>query len=1071
MAVAQFLEDYSSLLPALHLLQKLGFQYLTPAEALALRGGKTSRVVLEGVLAQQLRQINRITFKAKHYAFNDANIDKAIEAISRVPLSNLLHTNEQIYDLLTLGKSLEQTIDGITRSYSLRYIDWEHIENNVFHVCDEFVVERHHSKETRRPDIVLFVNGLPLVVIECKRPDSKNPVEQGISQHVRNQRIDEIPDLYVYSQLLLSLAQNRAQYATTHTPLKFWASWKEENPEAQENTLRQLINDPLNEAQQAKLFQQRNPEQCAAMQRLWRSGELLPSAQDKILHSLCRPERLLELVYQFIVFDNGEKKVCRYQQYFAVKATLSRVKSIRGDQRRTGGVIWHTTGSGKSLTMVMLAKALALAPDIANPKIILVTDRVDLDEQIYKTFQACGKAVQRATSGENLHDLIAHNKATIITTIIDKFETATKKRKLQDAKFIDPGHNIFVLVDESHRSQYGTSHAKMRNVFPNACYIGFTGTPLLKQEKSTAQTFGGFIHKYTMNQAVRDGAVTPLLYEGRMSELRGEREQLDRWFERITQDLSKEQKLDLKKKFRREEELAKAEQRLAEIAYDIGQHFKNTFKGSGLKGQFAVSSKAEAIRYKRYFDDFNDVTTAVIISPPDTREDHTTVDEATLPEVQQFWKAMLDRYGNEKNYNEKLIAAFKNAEEPEIIIVVDKLLTGFDAPRNTVLYIDKRLKEHSILQAIARVNRLFEGKEHGWIIDYRGIFGALNDAIDTYAALEHEGFEAEDIAGTLSNVLDEIKALPQRHSNVWEVFKEIPNKQDIEALQRHLEPEDRRQRFYEVLGEFLRTLRLALGNAQFQDSTPAQKIQGYRNDLKFFLELRVAVKQRYGESVDYSSYEKQIRNLVNKYIGADQVREVIAPVDVFAMDRFEQELAGIEGDAAKADAIAARMKRTINEKLEEDPALYKRLSELIDEAIADHRAQRLSDAELLSKMRQHLDTLRGQGASDLPPVLNSHDAAKAYFGVVKEPVSGYRIEGKSTTDLAAEIAIKLEDIIDARKVRDWASKEDVQNDILNAIEDYLFSVKGRYELTLDYDTIDRIMEQVLTIAKRRDARH
>ncbi|MEZ5592361.1 MAG: type I restriction endonuclease subunit R [Gammaproteobacteria bacterium] len=907
MAAAQFLEDYSSLLPALQLLQALGYEYLPPSEALVLRGGSTSRVVLDGVLAQQLRKINSITFRGQQYAFSEANINNAIDAVSRLPFSNLLHTNEQIYDLLTLGKSLEQTIDGYTRSYSLRYIDWEHPENNVFHVCDEFVVERHHSKETRRPDIVLFVNGLPLVVIECKRPDIKQPVEQGISQHLRNQRIDEIPDLYVYSQLLLSIAQNSGRYATTQTPLKFWALWQEENAQAQEDTLLQLINEPLTETRKAQLFKQRSAAQCAQMERLWQSGQRLPSPQDKILHSLCRPDRLLPLIYQFIVFDNGVKKICRYQQYFAVKATLQRVKGVRGDDTRRGGVIWHTTGSGKSLTMVMLAKALALDNDISNPKVILVTDRVDLDEQIYKTFQACGKAVKRATSGENLHDLIAHDKASIITTIIDKFETATRKRKLQDAS-----HNIFVLVDESHRSQYGTSHAKMRNVFPHACYIGFTGTPLLRKEKSTAQKFGGFIHKYTMNQAVRDGAVTPLLYEGRMSELHGDRAQLDRWFERITKDLSAEQKLDLKKKFRREEELAKAEQRLAEIAFDIGQHFKNTYRNTGLKGQFAVSSKAEAIRYKRYFDEFGDVSTAVMISPPDTREDNTEVDEASVPAVQQFWKAMMAQYGNEKNYNEKLLTAFKSADEPEIIIVVDKLLTGFDAPRNTVLYIDKRLKEHNILQAIARVNRLFDGKAHGWIIDYRGIFGALNEAINTYAALENEGFDAEDVKGTLTNVLEEIKTLPQRHSDVWDVFKEVRNKQEIEALQRHLEPEDLRQRFYDTLADFARVLRLALGNAHFQNNTPAQKIKRYREDLKIFLNLRAAVKQRYGESVDYSSYEVQIRNLVNKYIGADSVRQLVQPVDVFAIDLFEKEIDSIPGAAAKADAIAARMKRTIH---------------------------------------------------------------------------------------------------------------------------------------------------------------
>ena len=264
----------------------------------------------------------------------------------------------------------------------------------------------------------------------------------------------------------------------------------------------------------ARLFTERDERQRRYMETVWQSGERHPSPQDKALHSLLKPERLLELIYQYIVFDNKEKKICRYQQYFAVAATIERIAHRKGDSQRPGGVIWHTTGSGKSLTMVMLAKALALAPEILNPKIVLVTDRVDLDDQIYKTFHACGKDVVQAKSGEHLIDLIAHNKANIITTIIDKFESASRKRKISDES-----SNIFVLVDESHRSQYGVSHAKMQNVFPNACYIGFTGTPLLKKEKATATKFGGFIHKYTMNQAVADGAVTPLLYEGRMSEL------------------------------------------------------------------------------------------------------------------------------------------------------------------------------------------------------------------------------------------------------------------------------------------------------------------------------------------------------------------------------------------------------------------------------------------------------------------------------------------------------------------------------------------------------------------------
>lgn len=1063
MAAQDYLEDLSSLLPAVLLLQKLGFSYLIPSENLALRGGKTSKPILESVLRKQLRKFNSITFKGKQHPFSDSNIQKAVQALTDIPFDSLMNTSEQVYDLLTLGKALEQTIDGYTKSFSLHYIDWKHPENNVYHVCDEFVLERRNSKQTRRPDIVLFVNGIPLVVIECKRPDLKDAAEEGISQHLRNQRTDEIPELFTYAQILLSVSQNKALYATTGTPAKFWAIWKEDDPTAQEKLLHELVNQATRDTLKDRLFAERDEQQRRTMETLWQSGQRLPSPQDKALHSLLKPDRLLELIYQYIIFDNKEKKICRYQQYFAVGATLQRVTQRKGDSQRPGGVIWHTTGSGKSLTMVMLAKALVLAPNIHNPKIVLVTDRVDLDDQIYRTFRACGKSVVQAKTGEHLLELIAYNKASIITTIIDKFESASRKRKISDES-----SNIFVLVDESHRSQYGISHAKMQNVFPNACYIGFTGTPLLKKEKATATKFGGFIHKYTMNQAVADGAVTPLLYEGRMSELHGDKAQIDLWFERITKDLTVEQKADLKKKFRREEELSKSEQRLAEIAYDIGQHFKTNYSGAGKKGQFAVSSKAMALRYKKYFAEFGDVTAEVVISPPDTREGNKTVDEDALEDVQVFWKTMMAKYGSDEKYQTGIINAFKYSDDPEILIVVDKLLTGFDAPRNSVLYLDKRLKEHNILQAIARVNRLFEGKDYGLIIDYRGIFGELNEAIDTYAALENEGFDPEDIEGALTDISEEIKLLAQRHTNVWEVFKEVVNQKDLEAMQRHLEPEDRRQRFYEVLSLFTKTLQLALANAKFQDETPEKKIARYKDDLKYFLNLRQAVKQRFGEAVDYSSYEIQIRNMVNKYIGADAVKQLIAPVNVFAIDEFEHQIDSIEGDAAKADAIASRIKKTITEKMEEDPALYKRLSELIDEAIAEHRAKRLSDMEYLKRIRGTLDALRGKSASDLPDILAHRDEAKAYYGVIQEPMASYTVKGYSTETFAAETAVRLENIIREHKIRDWTKNQDVKNLMMNEIEDYLYSLKGRYELAMNLELIEKISQQVLAIAERRD---
>lgn len=1063
MSAYDYLEDLSSLLPAVTLLDKLGYRYLTPSENLALRGGRTSKLILESVLSEQLRKFNSITFKGQQYSFSDSNIQKAVQALTDIPFDSLINTSEQIYDLLTLGKSLEQTIEGYTKSFSLHYIDWKHPENNIYHVCDEFVLERRNSKQTRRPDIVLFVNGIPLAVIECKRPDIKGAAEEGISQHLRNQRTDEIPELFTYAQLLLSISQNKALYGTTGTPVKFWATWKEEDQNRQEIHLHELVNKPASSAFKTQLFSERNQQQRTYMETLWQSGERLPSPQDKAIHSLLRPERLLELIYQYIVFDNKEKKVCRYQQYFAVGATLARVTQRKGDSQRPGGVIWHTTGSGKSLTMVMLAKALVLAPDIHNPKIVLVTDRIDLDDQIYKTFHACGRPVVQAKTGEHLLELITHNKASIITTIIDKFESASRKRKISNAS-----SNIFVLVDESHRSQYGVSHAKMQNVFPNACYIGFTGTPLLKKEKTTAAKFGGFIHKYTMNQAVADGAVTPLLYEGRMSELHGDKTQIDKWFERITKDLTNDQQADLKKKFRREEELSKSDQRLAEIAYDIGQHFKDNYRGTGKKGQFAVSSKAMALRYKKYFEEFGDVTTEVMISPPDTREGNKTVDEDTLEDVQVFWKAMMAKYGNDEKYQTSVINAFKYSDEPEILIVVDKLLTGFDAPRNSVLYLDKRLKEHNILQAIARVNRLFEGKDYGLIIDYRGIFGELNAAIDTYSALENEGFDPEDIEGTLTDIGEEIKLLAQRHTNVWEVFKEVTNQKDLEAMQRHLEPEDSRQRFYDALSLFAKTLQLALANAKFQDETPEKKIARYKDDLKYFLNLRQAIKQRYGETVDYSSYESQIRNMVNKYIGADAVKQLIEPVNVFAIDEFEHEIDTIEGDAAKADAIASRVKKTITEKMEEDPALYKRLSEMIDEAIAEHRAKRLSDVEYLKRIRETLDDLRGKTSSDLPDILAHRDEAKAYYGVIQEHLSACSVAGYKPEVFAAEVAVRLDEIISEHKIRDWTKNQDVKNLMMNEIEDYLYSLKGRYDLAIDLELIERITCNVLNIAERRD---
>lgn len=722
MDTPSFQEDLISQLPALELLQKLGYDYLTSDQTVSARGGRLANVVLDQVLAEQLRRQNIIRFKGREYPFSEGNILAAVQALKDVVDDGLLLTNEKVYDLLCLGKSLQQSIEGDSKSFQLDYIDWVHPENNVYHVTEEFVVERSGGQETRRPDIVLFVNGIPLVVIECKRPDLKDPIGQAISQHVRNQQRDQIPRLFFYAQLLLAVSKNEAKYATVGTPAKFWSGWKEDLSEEAEADLAEKVSVPLTESQVERIFASRESwvrERAAA----YGSLERQVTAQDRTLYALCRRERLLTLVFRFVLFDAGEKKVARYQQYFCVNKILDRVRRTQRNGTRKGGVVWHTQGSGKSLTMVMLAESLALDRAIDDYKIILVTDRVDLDDQIYKTFHHCGTQPVQAKTGKHLAELLRDNKARIITTVIDKFELALGKAGVRDEN-----PDIFVLVDESHRGQYGELHAKMKKALPNACFIGFTGTPVTKKDKNTIERFGGLIDTYTIEQAVEDKAVVPLLYEGRHVDQKVDSEAVDSWFERITASLSAEQKRDLKKKFSSSDQLNKAEQKVMRIAWDVSEHFRDNWQGTPYKAQLVAQDKATALLYKKFLDEFDMVTSEVLISGPDDREGEEDVHEESKGEVKAFWKAMMAKYGGEKEYNRQVISAFKHADAPEIIIVVDKLLTGFDAPRNTVLYLTRRLKGHALLQAIARVNRLFDGKDFGYIIDYRGVLQNLDEA-------------------------------------------------------------------------------------------------------------------------------------------------------------------------------------------------------------------------------------------------------------------------------------------------------------------------------------------------------
>jgi len=1059
----QINEKHLSQIPALQLLISLGFEYIKPAEALDERLGRTSNVLLENILRNQLKVINRIRYKRDEYLFSEENIQSAIQKLKNIRYDGLLRTNEAVYDLLTLGTAMEQTIEGDSKSFNLKYIDWRNPLRNRFHVTVEYSVERSRSTETARPDIVLFVNGIPFCVIECKAPHVE--LEQAVSQSIRNQNDEYIPKLFIYTQLVLAINKNSAMYATTGTAAKFWGIWKEPQMDAGKRgfrKLQELLNKPLGADTISRLSTTLdvNPAHLEANR--------LVTEQDKSLYSLCLPERLLELAWKFTVFDGGIKKVARYQQYFVTKSTLNRLKHFDNAGARKGGIIWHTQGSGKSLTMVMLARTLALDTEILNPRIVLVTDRDDLDKQLGNTFAACGLEANRATSGRNLLELVAEKQSGIITTLIHKFDKAYAVKKYQD-----DSADIFILVDESHRTQFGSFSARMKQMFPNACYLGFTGTPLLKKDKNSFTKFGQLIEPhYSITQAVEDGAVVPLLYEGRHVEMIQNQSAIDLWFERYTQGLTKEQQADLKRKYARAEMLNKADQVIYMRAFDISEHYRSNWQGTGFKAQIVAPNRVSALKYNAYLDEIGIVSSEVVISPPDMREGYDETDDETTDEVLKFWQKMMKRYGSEEEYTKQLINQFKHGSEPEILIVVSKLLTGFDAPRNVVLYLCRVLKEHTLLQAIARVNRLFEGKEFGFIVDYASVLGELDKALTMYSAFE--GFDESDLVGTLTSINSEIEKLPGRYSDLWDLFKTVKHSHDEEAYEALLADDEIREEFYGRLSEFSKNLAIALSSERFLSETDEKTLSKYKVDLRKFQSLKTSVKLRYAEAIDYRDYEPKIKKLLDTHIQANEVIQLNKPVNIFDDKMFNQvkEEQGVyqtkKSTGSKADTIAHATKKVITEKMAEDPAFYEKFSKLIQQAIEDFRAKRISDLDYLGKVVDIRNKVVGKVHDDVPDQLTGKEEAMAYYGVVKPFLENYDLNESGLETIAADTAIAIYGILETHKKVHFWDDEDAQNQTVNEIDDYLYDeLKTEKGIELSLDQMDEIIEKVLQVAKHR----
>jgi type I restriction enzyme R subunit len=1011
---------------AADVLQKLGYTFLTAGDCASERGGRYN-VLLKDTLRKKLHELNIFEYGGTKYNFKPANIERAIDELDTNLADGLIKASEKVYDALLLGRDLPETVaDGRILSFNLRYIDWENIENNAFHVTREFSVSNTAGDGGAMPDLVLFVNGIPFGVIECKAPmlDENYAVEQ----HIRNQSAEYIPQLFKFTQILLASNKNAVKYGTTGTGKKYWNIWKEQYSDWHNEKISQCVVDRM------------------------------PTEQDKTLVSLFAPERLLRLTRYFTLYDANVKKVARYQQFFAVEEIIKIVNT--NDQttgNRQSGVIWHTQGSGKSLTMVMLAKYLL--ERIRGAKVVIVTDRTELDRQIEQTFSHTRLKPARATSGKNLIELVSEGKSDIVTAIINKFSA------VENSKLKVESRDVFILVDESHRTNYGNLAAKMRLVFPNGCYIGFTGTPLMKNEK-TASRFGNrYIHKYTIKDGVDDKAIVPLIYEGRFVEQNVDEVNIDLWFVQITRRLSERQVEDLKSRWSQLRRLASTNVRIRRISLDINTHFLDGYKNTGFKAMLACNFKRDAVRYLECFEQLGDLTAAVVISPPDLREGYEEVDESPDDKVLAYWKKMMNRYGNVEVYEESTKNQFLDGEI-DILIVCGKLLTGFDAPLTQVIYIDKELKEHGLLQAIARANRLYDGKDYGLIVDYRGLISKLDEAMEIYSGAGLENFDGGELKGAVVDIISCVGKVRETYSCLLDVFGKLRDSADTEALEVHLADDKARESFYAALCNFGKALSMVLNSEKVYESLTKDEIERYKQAFTYFSKLRRSVKIRYADAIDNTEYEPQMQNLLDTHLTVVGLKQITNPVDILNRDELEKELDELGSSRAKADAIRSAMTKSISEHHDENPAFYDSFSKRIKDILEEYKSRVISEAEYLNKMRNLLDEYRnGQTNITFPKKIKGNVHAQAFFGVIGMVLAD-AIDINENIDIVADIALAVTNIIEKHNSVDWQHNTDIHNRIAQDIDD-LFYQYEQQDIKVDFDTIDKITENVKTVALRR----
>ncbi|TMJ03426.1 MAG: type I restriction endonuclease subunit R [Alphaproteobacteria bacterium] len=974
--------------PAADLLRVLfDFQTLSGEDVRRLREGNATEPVLTVRLAECLARLNPW--------LADDGVRRAVAGVTRIAAVDIIEANENAHTSLSYGVTVPHTENGRRQDRTVRFFNFDDPSANVFEFARQVSIKG--ARQEIIPDIIVYVNGLPLAVIECKSPALADPIGEAIRQFRRYEGRDEFlglgaPRLFETAQFSIALARDVAKYGTALTPARQWAEWKDPYP----LTLDQLTA------------------------QLGRT----PTGQDILLAGLLAPANLLDLVRNFVMFETIDgrrmKKLARYQQFIAVGKAIERIRTAVNPQRR-GGVIHHTQGSGKSLTMVFLATKLRRLPEAENPTLVIVTDRNDLDDQITAQFKRSGfpNPIQ-AESGEALRKAVAGGAGTTVLTTVHKFHSAVPKR----ASIITDARNVFVMVDEAHRTQYGALAARMRAGLPNACMLAFTGTPIDKKDRSTREVFGDYLHRYLIDQAVKDGATVPIFYEMRDARLRIDGRDLERDIRAAFPELSDKEIEKLKRGMRLQEKLAGAKVRVETIAKDILEHYRTTIEPNGFKAQIVTVSRDVAVTYIEALRELGAPECALIMSASNNDS------------------ARLQAHHLSKRERDDRISRFKKPDDPlKILVVCDMLLTGFDAPIEQVLYLDAPLREHTLLQAIARVNRTADGKSYGLVVDYWGDNRRITDALDLFS-------EEDGVSNALRPLSEKIQLLESRHRAAMRLFEGMDRKQEAQCLAL-LDPDDVRAKFELDFLRFAEAMDMVLPD-------PKALEEPYVSDLKWLARLRVTARRaHYQEPFDPKDYGAKVGQIITKHLSAEGVEQLLAPRDILD-PAFKQHLETMSSAEAKAAEIEHAIRHEIHVHRDENPTAYASLWEQLEKIVNDRRQSRISAASALERLQEialQISSARAGGSGSGKGLTGT---AGAILPFIDDAVA---IEAR--TGAATDVAKALESYA---VVIDWQHKEDVQRQMRRAIKERLRTIG------MDAAKIEAVTAKVMDVARARLAR-